>query len=413
MLLSLIRISIRNVTRNSRRSFITAFAVLIGTLFIIFSRGVLNGFHANIVSGFTETQAGDLQMHRPDYLEANEALPLDKSFEIDDSFRKMMAEVPEIQAYTGRVLFSGMISAGEDTTLFIGVGVDPENEYNVCPRNKENILAGGGPIVKDKPKGVVIGKALADSLHATVGSELTLLVNTSKGGLNAMDVTVSGIADIQLPGIGNKLVHVPLETAQQLLYMDKQVTEVIMNVRNLEDVTPVENRLNSLLAGSYKSLNLVPNTWMDVGQIFVQAIELQNSVLQYIVAVLFIVMIAGIVNTMLMSVFERVREVGTMMALGVRRRKILMMFMMESVTLGSLGAVMGVGLGWLTVQLFRLVGFPIPSLTGGEWAKVYPYIRLDYMLMVIGVALVTAVLAAMYPAVRASRMQPAEALRTL
>lgn len=414
MLWSVLNVSIRNVTRNARRSLITALAVLIGCGFIIFARGVLNGFHAGMVAGVTETQAGDIQLHRPEYLEANQALPLDKAFKVDDRFKSMMAKIPGIDAYTARIQFSGMISSGENTTLFFGQAVDPENEYKVCPRNKANIIE-GGPITTENPAGVVIGKALAESLKVKIGDELTLLVNTRAGALNGRDVTVVGIAEFRVPGIGNKIVHIPLKTAQTLLGMDEEVTEVIADASTLEDVDVSADALKSLLAGEYKDLNLIPNTWqeIDLGKFILGAIQLQNQVLLYIIGVLFLVMISGIVNTMLMSVFERVREIGTMMAIGVRRSRILLMFLFEAVALSTIGAVLGVGLGAGVIAIFGKTGMPLPSIGGSSSAIIHPYIQGSYMLLVMGVAVGVAVLAALYPAARASNMRPADALRTL
>jgi putative ABC transport system permease protein len=250
---------------------------------------MLNGLQSAIVSGFTESQSGDVQLHNPEYLEANEALPLDKSFQINDDFRKMMSEVPEIRAYSGRIEFSGMISNGEDTTLFIGFGIDPDNEYKVCPRNKRNIFEGGQPIRDDIPRGVVIGKGLAQALNAHVGSELTLLVTTRLGGLNGMDVTVSGIAEFKLPGIGNKIVHIPLPAAQKLLYMQDQVTEVVADVNDMDAVERVDQHLASLLKGPYSSLNLVPNTWMDVGQFYVSANEISGDATNVLGVLLYLI----------------------------------------------------------------------------------------------------------------------------
>lgn len=150
-----------------------------------------------------------------------------------------------------------------------------------------------------------------------------------------------------------------------------------------------------------------------MGRFILGSIDLQNQVLFIVIFVLFLVMISGIVNTMLMSVFERVREIGTMMAIGIRRWKILVMFLFEAVTLSSLGAFAGVGVGAGIVRVLGSAGMPLPSIGGGTSPVIYPYIQLDYMVMVIAVAIVVAVLAALYPAVRASLMRPAEALRTL
>lgn len=413
MILSIIRIAIRNVSRNLRRSLITATAVFIGAFFIIVARSLLNGLQGSLVSGFTELQAGDLQLHRQTYLDTMDALPLDKTFEINDDLEKKISQVKEVKSYSGRIQFSGMLSNGDDTTLIIGQGIDPLNEYKVCPKASESILAGGTPVKADVPDGIVIGSSLATSLNAKVGSELTLLVNTSKGNLTAKDFKVIGISDFRLPGVSTRIIQLPISTVQTLLRMEKQVTEVVIDVEELDDVSKTSKKLTNIFKPMPDNTRLAVNTWMDIGPLYVNSIELQNQVLRYIIVVLFMVMIAGIVNTMLMSVYERVREIGTMMAIGVRRKKILTMFLMESITLGFLGSVAGIGLACIAVAYYQKNGFVIPNLGSTKIGTVYPFIHLDYLFFVLVITITSSILAAFYPAVRASRMKPAEALRTL
>ncbi len=413
MFISLVRISARNVIRNARRSLITSLAVLIGTFFIIMARGILNGLQDGMIAAFTETQAGDVQLHTPGYLAALEAFPLHKSFPLGAELDGLLAGVKEIRAYSGRILFTGMISNGEDTTLFVGMGVDPENEYRVCPRNRRNVLAGGTALRPDKPRGVVIGKGLAKALGATVGSELTILATPRPGGINGMDVEVVGVAEFKIPGIGNKVVHMPLKAAQKLLYMGDDVTEVVVDVASGADVDRVRDTLQRRLAGEYSNLPLVPNTWKDVGRFYVSISEIQDQVLAYVIAVLFVIMVAGIVNTMLLSVFERVREIGTMMAIGVRRFRILLLFFLEALLLGAIGAVAGVLLGGALVSILGRTGMPLPAIGTFRGTHIHPSIDPWYLAEVVGVALAAAVVAAIYPAWRASRMDPAGALRSL
>ncbi len=413
MIRSLIRISARNVVRNTRRSLITALAVLIGCFFIIMARGILNGLQNGMIAAFTETQAGDVQLHRAGYLEAVEAFPLDRSFELGERVERLLDGVDGVRAYAGRILFTGMVSNGEDTTLFVGMGVDPENEYRVCPRNRRNVLPGGTALRPDAPRGVVIGKALARSLGAEVGSELTLLVTPRPGGISGMDVTVVGVAEFKIPGVGNRVIHMPLPAAQKLLYMDHDVTEVVIDVEDQRDVEPVCEALRARLDAGGNELDLEPNTWMDVGQFYVSANEIQDQVLAYIIAVLFVIMVAGIVNTMLLSVFERTREIGTLMAIGVKRNRILALFFLESLILSAVGAVAGVVLGAGVVAVLERTGMPLPAIGNFRGTHIHPSIDPGYLLVVIGVALSAAVVAAIYPAWRASRMDPATALRSI
>lgn len=412
MQLPLLQIALRNLRRNLRRTIITAVGLAIGTFVIVFARGLVNGLNNGIIQGVTETRLGDVQLHRLGYSESAAALPLSQSLTMDARFRAMVKETPEITDVSGRIHFSGLVSLGENTTMFFGLGVDPVGEYTICHFQKDNLVEGAA-LDPAKPDHVVVGKPLADSLGLTLGDEITVLSTTLEGALNGIDLVVSGIIEYKMPGPGSRVIQMPLPTAQRLLRMDNRVTEVIMNVANLENADAVRDVLRRQLSSDYQDLKLEAHSWTDNGKQFLQMMQEQEYVLQYIVVVLYITMISGIVNTMLMSVFERTQEIGTMMAMGVRRWKLLSMILLEASFLGVFGSLLGVGAGYVVVLGFNYYGFPLPPMgQATRWFKIYPTMTLDYLLWVTFVALCCALGAAIYPAYRASRMRPAEALHS-
>jgi putative ABC transport system permease protein len=410
MLLVYLRVAARNVLRNTRRSLITALGVSLGIWMILISKGVLNGLQAGMIRGITETRMGDMQLHAPGWAETAEAAPLSLSISQVDDLRSFLLKDPRITDAAARVQFTGLISSGENTSLFFGIGMEPEHEYNICRYQQENIIRGTA-VRADHPKDVVVARDLADALGLQLGSEITLVATTAQGALNGVDLNVVGVIEYRMPGAINRSVQLPLATAQRLLRMDGLVNEVILDSRDLEEVPAIQASLQQRLVepGGPGPLEVI--TWQEASPDFVAMIEEQNGVLKYIVAVFYVIMISGIANTMLMSVFERTVEVGTLMALGVRRRKIVGLFMLEGLLLGLMGAILGTGVSLLCFGITDRYSLPIPPLgESTQWINIYPYVKAPYFVQVIVIAIGVALVAALYPALRASRLRPSEAL---
>lgn len=407
---SFVRIATRNLRRNTRRTLITALSITIGTSMIILCRGILNGLHDAVIEGTTGARLGDLQLHHKDYLGAKESLPLQLDLSMDERVNAFLRTDPRIREASGRILFSGLISAGEDTSLYFGMGIDPEHEYNICNWLPGFILE-GTTVKSSRPRSVVVGKPLADSLDLHVGSEITVLANTRYGTLNGMDFDVAGIIEYKFPGPGSRIIQMPLATAQKLLYLNDQVTEIILDVENLDEVNEIAETLDRHLNSDFSDLPLEVSTWQELGKMSVDFIAEQDAVLIYVVAVLYILMMSGITNTMMMSVFERNREIGTMMAIGVKRRRILLLFLEEAILLSSVGAIVGVTMGAICVKLLHATGLPLPPMgQATTWTDIYPRTTLEYSMAIVMIAMVVGILAALYPAYRAARLLPAEAL---
>ena len=413
MFLKLARLAFRNVSRNTKRSLITMAAVIIGCAAIVFARGFVKALHKAMVDGITQTRTGDVQVHRRGYLEAGDALPLNLALPLDGRLERVIGQDPRVDAWSARIAFAGVLSNGLHASPVVGNAIDPDHEYLVTPDARQDVQPGGQAISTANPYGVVMADRLASAMGISVGDVVTLTATTRDGALNTIDLTVVGIrrAATELTGTEGKMIDMTLPAAQELLYMPGEATEVVINVTDFERASEVARDLQQRLNTTAPELEAEANDWQAVSGFFLDVLTMQDLVLWIVILVLFAVMVTGIVNTMLMAVMERVREVGTMMAFGVRRKRIMVLFLWEAVMLGAIGAVIGALLGYALVLIFGVRGIQFQPATYSKPLFIRPYIGPEFLLLVVGIAIVAAVLAALYPARRASRLEPATALR--
>jgi len=402
---TLLSIALRNVLRNRRRTMITLAALLVGVSVMVSIRGLLSGFQRALVLGVVQGQTGAIQVHRKGFLANVLANPLQLDFAVDEVLAKVRA-VPGVQAASARIPFAGLVAVGDQTLFFAATGLDPAGEFEVCPLRKTTFMDGGGLLGPDGSDGVVLTKELAVSLGISAGAELAMLSPDRDGALNAAPVKLSDRMNLNLPG-EKKVGLVPLGLAQRLLRMEGRATEVVISVADaeVEEVGPIVERLRAVLGSEYEV-----DGWDRVATFVKQARDRQNGILKIISAVFLVLMLLGVANTMLMSVLERTREVGTMMAVGVRRRSILALFLLEALGLGALGGIIGALVGRGVVGLLAARGLVVTAPGQSAPFTIRPFVTGDYLGTVIALAALGAVLFALYPAWRASRLRPVEAL---
>ena len=402
---TLLQIALRNVVRNRRRTLITLAALLVGVGVMVSIRGLLSGFQRALIVGAVEGQTGAIQVHRKGYLANVLSNPLNLDFDAAKVLEKVRS-VPEVTAASARIQFAGLVSTGDQTLFFAVTGVDVKGEFEVCPLRRSSFIGGTGLTTPDGADGVVVTKELAQALRVAEGTELSMLAPDKDGALNGEPVKLSGRMNLNLPG-EKKVGLVPLALAQRLLRVEGRATEVIVAVGEdkVENVGPIVEKLRAVLGPEYEV-----DSWEQVASFIRQAQARQNAILQIISAVFLILMLLGVANTMLMSVLERTREVGTMMAVGVRRSQIVALFLLEALGLGALGGVIGAGIGRGVVAYLAARGLEVTAPGQNAPFTIRPFVTTPYLGTVIVIASVGAVLFAIYPAWRASRLRPVEAL---
>lgn len=423
---SLPSIAVRNVARNGRRSFITLAAVLLGVTAVIVLRGISDGFVRLMEDEVVQGRTGALQIHRKGFVDSVEALPLEPNMPYDDEMRERIRSVPGVTGVTGHIQFSGLVSNGVSQTMFVGRALDMKTEKQAVPRSGFDVRVGGEELTETDYTHGIFGAELIKSFGAVTQAakkkalaenapgaqalveQVTLSSTSPKGRSNSFDVSIKGLSDSNLPFENKRVATVPLALAQDLLGMQGRVTEYAVAVDNLENLERIAAELRTKLGPEYEV-----HTWQELQPFVRDVIVRLKVVLGFVSAVLGIIIVTGIINVMLMSVFERVREIGTMLAVGVRRRQVLTLFLTEAAFLGLLGSVGGAAIGSALVALLASKGIPMKSLGSGVESLLRPELHAPFMLGTLVFATLGAILAASYPAWKASRMQPVDALRSV
>lgn len=400
----LLRIALRNVARNRRRSLLTIAAIFLGVGVMLSMRGLLNGLQSSLKEGVIYARTGALQVHKAGYMKLVVGAPLSLDLPADEAFLAKIRAVPHVTAAAPRILFGGMVNANDTTVFAMVTALEPAAEYQVCPRRKDE-LTEGALLRPDDKAGAVLAGELARRIGLTLGGTGALLSGDQDGVLNGVDVRLAGLNGLPAaPGMESKIMAIPLALAQELLRMPGRATEIAVGIDDLSHLPGVKTALQAALGPAYEV-----HDWHDIAGAVEDALKAQDALLSIVAGIFFFVALIGIANTMLMNVLERTREIGTMMAVGVRRRQILQLFLFEAALLALVGASAGALAGQAVVQYLSAQGLHIKGPAGGP-LYLYPSLTLSYSAAIVLAAAVGAALSALYPAWKAARMRPVEAL---
>jgi len=396
-------ISWRNVLRHRRRSLAAMMAVTFGTVALILAAGFIEYIYWAMREGTIHAGMGHLQVTRAGYAERGMADPFEYILGDDLGERKIVEQAPHVLQVASRLKFTGLVALRDASLSFLGEGRDPDHEVGGA---NSLIVESGAPLSSAAPSGVLLGQGLAANLGAKVGDTVVLLVNKRGGALGGIEVTVRGIFSTQSKAYDDVAIQLPIPLATELL----QTHGVHSWIVYLDQTDSTPAVLRELRPKLMKDLALVP--WYEVADFYNKTVRLFSRQVLVMKIIIAIVVILSISNTMMMNVMERIDEIATSMALGVRRHHILSRFLFEGLLIGVLGGVAGVLLGYLLAELISKVGIPMPPPPGmarGYLGKILvtPNLAADALV----IAMITSLIASVYPAWKASRMVIADALR--
>jgi putative ABC transport system permease protein len=402
----LVRMAWRNVWRNKRRTLIALVAIALGLVFLAFMDGSIAGFQQAIFGNAVRLQGGNVQVHAPGYGEKAKRLPLLPLADADVVVRAARAQ-SQVVAASRRINTAGFVSSREATLPVMISGIEPELEAPV------GLLVGnisqGRYLTADDEDLILIGQAMGSRLQVGVGDRITLLGRATHEQMRRRTMTVVGIYDLGLPEAEKQMVYVSLAEAQTLFDLRDRATEVVVALQSVGQEKAVVAALQAALP-AYEAAS-----WQELNPEMNQSLEVDKQVMGIFGLVVLLIAGVGILNLMLMAVFERTREIGLLAAMGLKRHEILGLFLLEGVFIGLLGSLVGGVLGGLVVAGVGQVGIKLSIAEMGEMMallgdRLYPTLRID---LLFGRALtvgIIAALASLYPAWQASRREPAEAL---
>lgn len=398
-----LKLAFRDLGRNRRRSFFSALAVGLGLGLLLLMAGVVGGEMRGALNTTIRLESGDLQIQAASYEEGKTSLKWEDLIDNPGQVAAQVAALAPVVEATPRLAASGIISVGDQTSGVRVLGVDPAASANEPFRSG---ITNGTWLTADDRDGLLIGQSLADKLNITTGDKIQLLVNTSDGSVSQQVFTIQGVYSTHTPGFDDRTVFLPLDKAQAMTGAQNHASLIFVTLKNRDQSQDVAAAIQG---PGYKTV-----TWQQANALLLEFETFANAYMAVLYLIVLGVTASVIVNTLIMAVFERTREIGILSALGMKSRQIMSLFFAESSLLAVGGIIIGMFVGGVLVWYATTYGFYIGNMgiTGmllGE--RIYAYLTIGPALVLIVAAFAMSLLAGLYPAILAARMEPVEALR--
>ncbi|MGX2038828.1 FtsX-like permease family protein [Methylocaldum sp. MU1018] len=410
----------RNLTTNKQRTLLALSAIIFGVIAQLLAGGFVEWTFWAMRESTIMFRLGHIQVVRSGYHDLGAADPFKFLLSEQSTDVAVLEQHPQIKVVAPRLAFTGLISYAENTVSFVGEGMDVAKEEQVgnllsshksiglSIRDSTGIVEGTG-LLGSKPQGITIGAGLAGTLGVKPGDRVTLLSNTSTGGINAVEAEINGIFTTSNKQADDVFLRAPLPMAQNLL----RVSGAHAWILYLDKTTNTDTVLHELkrkLSGQNGTLEFVP--WYSLSDFYNKTVTLFSRQMNMVQIIIAVIIILSISNVLGMNVLERTSEIGTLMAIGLKRREILLQFLIESTVLGLLGASIGVVAGYGVAEVISVIGIPMPPAPGMSMGYTAE-ILITWPLAIGSLALIftATVLAGVYPAWKASRLEIVDALR--
>ncbi|MBN2548931.1 MAG: ABC transporter permease [Anaerolineales bacterium] len=402
-----LRLAWRNFWRHSRRTAIIVLSIAMTLGLMMWYDGLVTGFEDAIYGSAIRVLGGNIQVHAGGYQAVKDENPL-VPLPNDQAVIQAALAQPNVVAASRRINTGGMITSREGAFAVSIVGVEPEKELPVNLVAQE--VSSGRYLTADDQDVIYIGKGLADAMEVAVGDRVTLVGQAAHEQLRQRTMTVVGVYDIGMGEIEKRSIYMSLAEAQDLYGMGSSVSEVIVTLEKIGQEAPVVSALQAALPEAEIA------SWETNFPELVAALTTKGGVMDIFGVIMLMVAGIGILNLLLMAVYERTREIGLLGAMGLKPRQISLIFLTEGAVIGLVGVAAGVALGLLINIFFGAVGLDysqFASLT--EYTalindRIYPSLGLEKVGQRTLTAIIISILAAYFPARAAAQHEPAEAL---
>ena len=412
-MLKVLKLAARNLARYQRRTLLTTLLIVLGVLAVLLFVSVSGSFKRLIVGQITDSMLGHVEVHRRGYVASIDNLPLNLNMtpamvtKVDDVLKKM----DSVEAWSPRLKFGAMFSNFTETTSIRLNGVDPAREAATCPLMLKRFLQGapdGGLVERGK---VLIPDILATGMKIKVGDTVVLVATNLDGSVNGKTFVVQGVLD-SVTGPGGRDGYINMDDARELLRLtEPEVSEIAIRLKNPQKIAAAAAAIRQALAGVTDQQGrpaLEVHTWDQLTP-FASIASMIDLLTLFIKVMLVGIVLISIMNVMVMAVYERIREIGTIAAIGTQPGRILTLFMTEGLLLGVVGAAIGAALS--LAGIYALNAARLSFNFARQQFTLAPTIGAGDVLLVSVTVIIVAVLASLQPAWKASRMNPITALR--
>jgi len=410
----------KNLSRSKLRTSVSIIAIAIAIIAVVFARGLISGMIESTFLNHIYYKAGHIRVVDGEYKLKERLLSLNYPVdgfngEVITTMTEKLKEVEGVEQIVPRLKFAAVVSQEDELVRMMGWGVDPAEEIKFTNIDKSITE---GRMVELGNREMVMGAGLLEKLKRGVGDKVTILYTTPFGSFKGSTFEIVGKIQSSLPMINDNIFYLPLDQAQRILEMPDQVTELLIITPDYHKAASILPALNELFTredkiGKY-SLQLWNRDYELIG-LFDIALKIYNFIYIFIIIMACFVL----VNTLIMIINERTREIGMMTALGLKSREILYLFTIEGAIIGILGSAIGAVLGGILTRVISVIGIDYSAAMEGMSADLmfepifYPTFSLENIIFcfILGVLVVT--IACIIPARKAAQIEPTEALRQI
>lgn len=414
-MIRIFKIALRNLMRYKRRTLLTSMLITLGVLMVILFSGLSGSFKAMMIGQITDSNLAQIQIHKKGYVSSIDTMPLNLALNPKDykKIERILKENPDIEAWSPRIKLNAMLSNFAETTNIRLNAIDPEKEMEVCPNVSERMKFRGSksPDILIKPGEIILPDKLAKGMKIKIKDSVVLVAHNRDGSVNGLNFTVAGIIE-SLLGPQGKEGYIHINDARSLLRMEKpEVIEVALRVKNFDELDAVYADIKTQLAkfkNKKEKAAFEIHTWEKLSPFFNIARMIDFMTITMKLIMIAIVLIS-ILNVMIMSVYERVREIGTMSAIGTSPGKIMGMFLAEGLSLGLISTLAGNVIGIFGIYILNIykIRFAFGRMDN---LLLSPTISFSELIWVSAIVILVSVFASLQPAYKASRMEPVDAL---
>ena len=399
------KLAFRNIGRNKTRSLLSSLAVGVGMALLLLMVSVLEGEMKGALQNTIRLQSGHLQIRTASYEEGKISLKWEDLIANPEQVAEQVKSLQQVTVATPRLIASTILTVGDESKSAQILGINPDSAANQPFRDG---MLSGEFIKADDREGILIGNVLADKLGLKVDDKVNLLVTTSNGEVIEQLFTIRGIFTTRTPGYDESTIFMPLAKAQAITATENHASTIFVTLQDLNQADAVAQALQG---NNYQIL-----TWRDQNVFITQFEDYANAFFIVLYLIVLGITATVVTNTLVMAVFERTREIGILSAIGMKGRGIMAQFLAEAALLATGGVIGGLIIGGAAVAYFTVYGIYIGDygLTGVLFEDhIYAHLTLANTINLAIVTYVITLIASLYPARLAARMEPVEALHGL
>jgi putative ABC transport system permease protein len=397
-------LAMRNLLRHRARTAATLAAIALGVASLILAGGFVKDIFIQLGEATIHSQTGHIQLARQGFWAMRTRSPETHMIAQPDEIKTFLAKQSGVEQVVARINFSGMLNNGKRDLGVMGDGIEPDGEAKIGSFMR---YIEGRPLTNQDLDGVVVGQGVARTLNLKIGDRVTLVISLAQGAVNTFDFQLVGIFQSFSKEFDARAVRIPLAATRELL--DTQAAHLlVMSLARTEET----DRIIATVRAQVAKNGLEAQTWREISDFYEKTVQLYDAQFSVLRLIIFLMVLLSVANSINMTLFERTREFGTLLALGDEPRRVFVLIMTESALLGLFGALFGVVIGCIFAWGISVIGIempPPPNSNLGYTAQ----IRLDPISVITAGAIgfFAAFIASIFPAHRAANLEVVDALR--